>query len=123
MATLAREGFRPAGDLVFVAAADEEVGEGFGLPWLCENHPDAVSVDYALNEGAGERIELLGRALLHLLERREDELAVPGARQRARGSRLDAGDRGQRPGQGRAAARAARRLRARGCTSGPRRAR
>jgi acetylornithine deacetylase/succinyl-diaminopimelate desuccinylase-like protein len=61
MATLAREGFRPAGDLVFVAAADEEVGEGFGLPWLCENHPDAVRVDYALNEGAGERIELLGR--------------------------------------------------------------
>ena len=61
MATLAREGFRPAGDLVFVAAADEEVGEGFGLPWLCENHPDAVRADYALNEGAGERIELLGR--------------------------------------------------------------
>jgi acetylornithine deacetylase/succinyl-diaminopimelate desuccinylase-like protein len=61
MATLAREGFRPVGDLVFVAAADEEVGEGFGLPWLCENHPDAVRVDYALNEGAGERIELLGR--------------------------------------------------------------
>ena len=61
MATLGREGFRPAGDLVFVAAADEEVGEGFGLPWLCENHPDAVRVDYALNEGAGERIELLGR--------------------------------------------------------------
>ena len=61
MATLAREGFRPVGDLVFVAAADEEVGEGFGLPWLCENHPDAVRADYALNEGAGERIELLGR--------------------------------------------------------------
>jgi acetylornithine deacetylase/succinyl-diaminopimelate desuccinylase-like protein len=61
IATLGREGFRPAGDLVFVAAADEEVGEGFGLPWLCENHPDAVRADYALNEGAGERIELLGR--------------------------------------------------------------
>jgi acetylornithine deacetylase/succinyl-diaminopimelate desuccinylase-like protein len=61
MATLAREGFRPVGDLVFVAAADEEVGEGFGLPWLCENHPEAVRADYALNEGAGERIELLGR--------------------------------------------------------------
>ena len=34
-ASLAREGFRPPGDLVFVAAADEEVGEGFGLEWLC----------------------------------------------------------------------------------------
>ncbi len=61
IASLAREGFRPAGDLVFVAAADEEVGEGFGLPWLCEEHPDAVRTEYALNEGAGERLELLGR--------------------------------------------------------------
>jgi acetylornithine deacetylase/succinyl-diaminopimelate desuccinylase-like protein len=61
LATLAREGFRPAGDLVFAAVADEEVGEGFGLPWLCAEHPDAVRTDYALNEGAGDRIELLGR--------------------------------------------------------------
>jgi acetylornithine deacetylase/succinyl-diaminopimelate desuccinylase-like protein len=61
LATLAREGFKPAGDLVFTAVADEEVGEGFGLPWLCAEHPDAVRTDYALNEGAGERIELLGR--------------------------------------------------------------
>ncbi len=61
LATLARERFRPAGDLVFVAAADEEVGDGFGLAWLCAEHPDAVRTDYALNEGAGERIELLGR--------------------------------------------------------------
>ncbi len=61
LATLAREGFRPAGDLVFAAVADEEVGQGFGLPWLCEAHPEAVRTDYALNEGAGERIELLGR--------------------------------------------------------------
>ena len=42
IASLAREGFQPAGDLVFAACADEEVGEGFGLPWLCEAHPDAV---------------------------------------------------------------------------------
>jgi acetylornithine deacetylase/succinyl-diaminopimelate desuccinylase-like protein len=61
LATLTREGFKPAGDLVFAAVADEEVGEGFGLPWLCAEHPDAVRTDYALNEGAGERIELLGR--------------------------------------------------------------
>ncbi len=63
IASLAREGFQPAGDLIFVAAADEEVGEGYGLPWLCEEHPDAVRADYALNEGAGERVELAGRAL------------------------------------------------------------
>jgi acetylornithine deacetylase/succinyl-diaminopimelate desuccinylase-like protein len=61
IASLARERFRPVGDLVFAACADEEVGQGFGLPWLCEQHPDAVRTDYALNEGAGERMELFGR--------------------------------------------------------------
>ena len=62
IASLAREGFKPPGDLVFVAAADEEVGEKFGLEWLCDEHPDAVRADYALNEGGGERVEFGGRA-------------------------------------------------------------
>lgn len=61
LASLAREGFEPVGDLVFAACADEEVGDGFGLPWLCESHPEAVRTDFALNEGAGERMELFGR--------------------------------------------------------------
>ncbi|MGB2875461.1 MAG: M20/M25/M40 family metallo-hydrolase [Gaiellaceae bacterium] len=61
VASLAREGFEPSGDLIFVAAADEEVGNDFGLPWLCREHPDAVRADYALNEGGGERVELAGR--------------------------------------------------------------
>jgi acetylornithine deacetylase/succinyl-diaminopimelate desuccinylase-like protein len=61
IASLAREGFRPSGDLIFVAAADEEVGAGYGLPWLCENHPDAVRCDYAVNEGQGDRLEVDGR--------------------------------------------------------------
>ena len=63
IASLAREGFRPAGDLVFAATADEELGEGvdYGLPWLCREHPDAVRVDYAVNEGAGDRVEIGGR--------------------------------------------------------------
>jgi acetylornithine deacetylase/succinyl-diaminopimelate desuccinylase-like protein len=60
IASLAREGFRPAGDLIFAATADEEVGDGFGLQWLCEEHPDAVRCDYAVNEGAGDRLELGG---------------------------------------------------------------
>ncbi len=60
IASLAREGFRPAGDLIFAATADEEVGDGFGLSWLCETHPDAVRCDYAINEGAGDRLDLGG---------------------------------------------------------------
>jgi acetylornithine deacetylase/succinyl-diaminopimelate desuccinylase-like protein len=62
IASLAREGFKPPGDLVFVAAADEEVGENYGLQWLCDVHPDTVRVDYAINEGGGERVEFGGRA-------------------------------------------------------------
>jgi len=62
VASLAREGWRPEGELVFVAAADEEVGAGYGLQWLVEAHPDAVRADYSLNEGGGERLELGGRA-------------------------------------------------------------
>src|SRR6185503_3633633 len=61
LATLAREGWRGAGDLVFIAAADEEVGAGFGLEWLVEEHPDAVRTDYSVNEGAGERVVIGGK--------------------------------------------------------------
>ena len=63
MATLAREGWRGAGDLIFVAAADEEVGAGLGLQWLVEAHPDVVRADFSINEGAGDRVELGGRTL------------------------------------------------------------
>jgi acetylornithine deacetylase/succinyl-diaminopimelate desuccinylase-like protein len=61
LASLAREGFRPAGDVIFVAAADEEVGAGFGLSWLCEAHPEAVRADFSINEGGGECIQVQGR--------------------------------------------------------------
>jgi acetylornithine deacetylase/succinyl-diaminopimelate desuccinylase-like protein len=65
IASLAREGFQPAGDLIFAATADEELGEGidYGLSWLCREHPEAVRCDYAVNEGAGERVEIGGRVL------------------------------------------------------------
>ena len=61
IASLAREGFEPEGDLIFVAAADEEVGKGFGLQWLVKEHPEAVRAEYSVNEGAGDRLELGGR--------------------------------------------------------------
>ncbi len=65
IASLAREGFRPAGDLIFAATADEEMGEGeaYGLEWLCSEHPDTVRSDYCVNEGAGDRVEIGGRVL------------------------------------------------------------
>jgi acetylornithine deacetylase/succinyl-diaminopimelate desuccinylase-like protein len=63
IASLAREGFEPRGDLVFAACADEEVGEGeaFGLAWLCDEHPEAVRADYCVNEGGGDRVLVDGR--------------------------------------------------------------
>ena len=61
VATLAREGFEPAGDLVFAATADEEVGQDFGLSWLCREHPDAVRTDYCVNEGGGDWVHVDGR--------------------------------------------------------------
>ncbi len=62
LASLARDGFRPAGDVVFVAAADEEVGVDVGLQWLVREHPEAVRAEYVLNEGGGKRVVLGGRA-------------------------------------------------------------
>src|SRR3989440_7590579 len=56
IASLAREGFEPAGDLVFAATADEEGGAGFGAQWLCEAHPDAVRCEYLAHDGSGERL-------------------------------------------------------------------
>jgi acetylornithine deacetylase/succinyl-diaminopimelate desuccinylase-like protein len=65
IASLAREGFEPAGDLIFAATADEEMGEGeaLGAEWLCEAHPDALRAEFAINEGGGDRIEVAGRVL------------------------------------------------------------
>ena len=67
LASLAREGFRPSGDLVLLVVADEEVGgdDGYGLVWLCGEHADVAHCDYAINEGGGERL-LLGDGPVYL---------------------------------------------------------
>jgi acetylornithine deacetylase/succinyl-diaminopimelate desuccinylase-like protein len=66
MASLAREGFEPSGDLIFAATADEEVGDDFGLSWLCREHSDAVRAEYCVNEGAGDRIDFGGGRIFYL---------------------------------------------------------
>ncbi len=64
VATLAREGFEPEGDLILAATADEEVGTtGYGLSWLCDEHPDAVRAEYCVNEGGGDRVIVRGQPL------------------------------------------------------------
>jgi len=57
VATLAREGFVPNGDLMLILTADEEVGEeGVGAPFLVDERPD-LCPDYVVGEGAGERFD------------------------------------------------------------------
>jgi acetylornithine deacetylase/succinyl-diaminopimelate desuccinylase-like protein len=67
VAWLARAGFRPRGDLVLVAQADEEDGSRrAGLAWLRAQRPD-LRCDYSLDEGGGRRLELAdGRVVVTL---------------------------------------------------------
>jgi acetylornithine deacetylase/succinyl-diaminopimelate desuccinylase-like protein len=58
---LAREGWRPAGELLFVCTADEEAGASLGAQWLCEEHPEKVRADMVINEGGGVVFEHDGR--------------------------------------------------------------
>ncbi|MGK2930811.1 MAG: M20/M25/M40 family metallo-hydrolase [Acidimicrobiales bacterium] len=46
-------GFRPRGDVVFLAVADEESGSSYGVRWLAEHHAELISTDYALCENGG----------------------------------------------------------------------
>jgi acetylornithine deacetylase/succinyl-diaminopimelate desuccinylase-like protein len=50
---LARAGTPLAGEILFVATADEERGEHCGAHWLVTEHPDLVRCDYLVNEGGG----------------------------------------------------------------------
>jgi acetylornithine deacetylase/succinyl-diaminopimelate desuccinylase-like protein len=50
---LARAGRPLAGELLFMATADEERGEHCGARWLTTEHPDLVRCDYLVNEGGG----------------------------------------------------------------------
>ena len=63
---LGESGWRPAGELLLVITADEEVGGGLGARWLCETHPDKVRADYFVNEGGGEVVEVGGRRVYAL---------------------------------------------------------
>lgn len=50
---LADEGFRPEGDLVFIAVADEEALGDHGAGWLADNATSEVRTDYLITEAGG----------------------------------------------------------------------
>ncbi|HEX2850133.1 MAG TPA: M20/M25/M40 family metallo-hydrolase [Acidimicrobiales bacterium] len=50
---LLTSGFRPRGDLIYLAVADEEAGGHHGAGWLVDNAYEAVAADYVLTESGG----------------------------------------------------------------------
>ena len=50
---LADSGFRPAGDLTYIAVADEEALGTHGAGWLCQHAADDVNADYVITESGG----------------------------------------------------------------------
>ena len=50
---LADSGFRPAGDLTYVAVADEEALGTHGAKWLCRHAADDVNSDFVITESGG----------------------------------------------------------------------
>ena len=56
------EGFKPRRDLKLALTCGEETPDTFnGVAWLIANHPDALSAEFALNEGAGGRVDASGK--------------------------------------------------------------
>jgi hypothetical protein len=108
IASLAREGFTPAGDLIFAATADEEVGESdpYGLDGSARSIRSRA-LRLRRERGRAATASSSAGRVLYLCSRREAELPVRPARPRPERARLDAGDRGQRARQGGAADRAA----------------
>jgi acetylornithine deacetylase/succinyl-diaminopimelate desuccinylase-like protein len=51
--SLVQRGFRPKGDLLYFAVADEEAGSAHGARWVAEHHPDAIRCAYLLTESGG----------------------------------------------------------------------
>jgi acetylornithine deacetylase/succinyl-diaminopimelate desuccinylase-like protein len=61
MLMIKRAGKPLARDIIFMANADEEAGGNLGAGWMVEHHPDLIRAEYAINEGAGIAIDILGQ--------------------------------------------------------------
>ena len=56
MKRLVESGFRPRGDLVYLAVADEEALGTWGAHWLLDHEREAVYADYVLTESGGFQV-------------------------------------------------------------------
>lgn len=83
MKLLARSEFKPKGDIIFAATADEEKGGGAGVGWLVENYPEKIRAEYVINEGGGFSIPVQGK---HIFTVQTAEKGVMWMKVRAGGS-------------------------------------
>jgi acetylornithine deacetylase/succinyl-diaminopimelate desuccinylase-like protein len=60
MLLLKRQNTPLARDIIFMANADEEAGGNLGAGWMVKQHPDHIRAEYAINEGGGFVVDLLG---------------------------------------------------------------
>lgn len=60
---LAQERVPFDGELIMVASADEEMGGSLGIKYLCDNCPEKLEADFAVNEGADLPLSLNGQNL------------------------------------------------------------
>jgi acetylornithine deacetylase/succinyl-diaminopimelate desuccinylase-like protein len=56
MVLLQRAGVQLGGELIYLAAADEESGGRWGAGWVAEHHADKIAADFAVNEGGGSPV-------------------------------------------------------------------
>ena len=57
---LKRSGVPLKRDVIYMAAADEEIGGHDGAGWVVKHHPELIQAEYALNEGGGTCVEING---------------------------------------------------------------
>ena len=50
---LAETGFKPKGDFIYFAVADEESGSAHGAQWMADHNREAIMADYVLTENGG----------------------------------------------------------------------
>lgn len=54
---LKRRGLQLARDVIVALTADEEGGGDAGIVWLLKNHRELIDAEFAINEGAGARLD------------------------------------------------------------------
>ncbi|MBI4209341.1 MAG: M20/M25/M40 family metallo-hydrolase [Deltaproteobacteria bacterium] len=71
---LKRSGAKLKRDVILAAVADEEAGMDWGMKWICENRPELVRAEYALNEVGGFSITM-GKRRIYTLQVAEKGVA------------------------------------------------